>query len=284
MLLKTTGLFELAYFPIKVNNSGETFYLIPFGDIHRSAPLCHVEKWIEFLEWAKGKNNAYFIGMGDYDDLLSASERSILEKAELHESSKETIDSMYKEHTKRLAKELSFMRGRIIGLIEGNHYATLKECITTTQYLCQQLDCKYLGSSTFVRMAFQYKDTRKALSLDIWAHHGKGAARLIGGSLNRVQQMAEAANADIYIMGHDHKKSAGTCSKLVLSGQGENMVLRHKKQLFIRSGSFLKGYEPGKVSYVADAAMNPTDLGVVKIEITPKQSNGNYTLDIHASI
>jgi hypothetical protein len=154
--LKTTGLFKLCYFPVKVKTSGETFYIIPFGDIHRSAPLCHVEKWLEFLEWAKTKKNAFFLGMGDYDDLLSASERSILSKAELHDSSKDTIESMYKEHTDRLAKEMSFMSGRIIGMLEGNHYAMLKEGITTTQYLCQKLDCQYLGASSFIRVAFQY--------------------------------------------------------------------------------------------------------------------------------
>lgn len=282
--MKTTGIFETHYVQIPVEKSGDIHYLIPFGDIHRSAPLCHVEKWKEFLSWAKTKNNARFIGMGDYDDLMSAGERSIIQKAELHDSSKETIESMYKYHTEKLADEMSFMRGKLVGLIEGNHYAVLQSGITTTQYLCQLLDCKYLGASAFIRLAFIYKGTGNSRAIDIWCHHGKGAARLIGGSLNRVQQMAEAANADVFIQGHDHKKSAGTCSKLYLSGQGKNLKLRHKKQLFIRSGSFLKGYEPGKVSYVVDGAMNPTDLGVVKIEITPKKTNEEYTIDLHASI
>lgn len=282
--MKTTGIFETHYIQIPVEQSGDVHYILPFGDVHRSAPLCHVEKWHEFLSWAKTKKNSLFLGMGDYDDLMSAGERSILDRAELHDSSKDTIESMYKFHTEKLAKEMEFMKGKLIGLVEGNHFAVLKNGMTTTQYLCQLLDCKYLGASAFVRVAFVYRDTRESKSIDIWAHHGKGAARLIGGSLNRVQQMAEAANADVYCMGHDHKKSAGTCSKLFLSGQGKNMRLRHKKQLFIRTGSFLKGYEPGQVSYVVDCAMNPTDLGVVKIEITPRKSNGDYTLDLHASI
>lgn len=280
--MKTTGIFETLYFPIKVAKSGEPFYIIPLGDIHRYAPLCHEEKYFEILDWLKTKERAYVIGMGDYMDLMSASERSILERAELHDSSKETIDSMYQYYTEKFANELKFLGKRLIGLIEGNHYAVLRSGQTTTQYACHLLGTKYLGASAFIRLAFDYSGTSQ--TVDMWCHHGKGAARLIGGSLNRVQQMAEAANADIYCMGHDHKKSAGTCSKLVLSGAGDNLKVRHKKQLFIRSGSFLKGYEKGKVSYVVDSAMNPTDLGVTKIEITPKKSNGEYTIDLHASI
>jgi hypothetical protein len=58
--------------------------------------------------------------------------------------------------------------------------------------------------------------------------------------------------------------------------------------LIIRTGGFLKGYEPNASSYIADGAMNPTDLGVVKIEMTPRRDtadgNDEYYIDLHASI
>ena len=101
--------------------------------------------------------------------------------------------------------------------------------------------------------------------------------------------MGESAAADIFLMGHDHKKSVAMTTKLELTQGGNNNIkLHHKKQLYARTGSFLKGYEDGKISYVADGAMSPTDLGVVKIELTPRRDckNGeDYTyIDIHASI
>lgn len=281
--MKTTGIFTTHYFKIPVKKSDEVYYLIPFGDVHRSSPLCHVEKWKEFLEWAQKKERSYFLGMGDLDDLISSKERVVFHNRTIHDSTIDTFDIMYKEYTERLAKELEFMRGKLIGMIEGNHFAVLKNGMTTTQYLCQLLDCKYLGCSSFIRLVFPYGGNG-GTKVDVWAHHGLGAARLVGGSLNKVQQMAEAAHADVYCMGHDHKKSVGTSSRLMLSGCGEKIKLKHKKQLYVRTGSFLKGYEPEQVSYVADMALNPADLGVVKIEMTPKKKQSGFSVDLHASI
>jgi len=286
--MKTGGLFEVYEYRIPRVTINQPFHLIPFGDIHRSAPLCHEEKWKEFIAWAKPMPDAYFLGMGDYDDLVSTSERAGLIGARLHDSTMQTIESTFKKYTDRLVSELSFMKGRIIGLLEGNHFGVFQNGTTTTQRMCEALECKYLGCSAFIRLV---ADTGKnhTVSIDIWAHHGMGAARLVGGSLNRVQQMAEAAEADIYLMGHDHKKSIATTNRLRLGlSRAGDVKLSHRKALLARTGSFLRGYVPGANSYVADRMLNPTDLGVVKIELTPKRERAKdrdtLYIDIHGSV
>jgi len=285
--MKTGGLFEIYEYHIAKITPNKPFYVIPFGDIHRSAPLCHEEKWKEFLSWAKTKKDAYFLGMGDYDDLVSTSEREGLIGARLHDSTIQTIELTFRKYTDRLVNEISFMKGRIIGLIEGNHYGLFQNGTTTTQRMCEALGCRYLGCSAFVRLSVPMHGNVSNV-VDIWAHHGLGAARLIGGSLNRVQQMAEAAEADIYLMGHDHKKSVATLNRLRLTGGGGKLRLSHRKALLARTGSFLRGYVPGSHSYVADRMLNPTDLGVVKIELTPRRDTTDGQdvayLDIHASV
>ncbi len=285
--MQTTGLFTIHQFDIHVKRLGEPIYLFPFGDVHRSSPMCSDERWLAYCDWAAQKKNAYFLGMGDYDDLASTTERVILTDKKLHESTQEVLEELYVKHTKNLVKEITFMKGKLIGLIEGNHCAVFRSGITSTQRMADMLNCKYLGVSAFIRLVFQYSTMNTAI--DIWAHHGKGAARLIGGSINRVQQMGEAAEADIYLMAHDHKKAVGMTTKLRLSKNNNGLPhLNHRKQLYIRTGSFLRGYEDGRVSYVADGAMNPTDLGVVKIEMTPqrtwKEGRDTYYVDLHASI
>ena len=290
--MQTTGIFKTHRHEV-VAQEGKPWLLIPFGDVHRSAPLCHVEKWYDFLEWCKLKLTEYkgrvlFLGMGDYDDLASASERRILGSGDLHESTAKTLDQLYKDNVNRLSKELSFMRGHLIGCIEGNHYATLTSGITSTQLMCEKLQCPYLGVSAFVRLTFKRAAQQHSrYSVDIWAHHGKGASRLVGGSLNRVQQMAEAAEADIYLMGHDHRKSVGMTSKLYLSDGGGEMRLSYRKHIYGRTGSFLKGYEPGEASYIADAAMSPTDLGNISITMVPKRNKDrgrSFVVDLQASL
>ena len=287
--MTTTGIFTTHRYQIEFENYNEPIYLFPFGDIHRSSPSCDVERWLEFLSWASSKERSYYLGMGDYDDLASTSERAILNNPNLHNSTMRTLDTHYKEHTDEFYKEIEFMGDRLIGLLEGNHYQDLQSGITTTQYLANKMGTKYLGVSSFIRLVLKNTKRNTTQKIDIWAHHGKGASRLVGGSLNKVEHMLTAANADIYLMGHDHKKTVGYVPTLELRECKGSLKLSSKKKLLARTGSFLKGYMPNEVSYVADMALNPTDLGVIKIELTPrricnKDKTEEFKTDIHTSI
>ncbi len=277
------SIFTIHHVTIPIHKLNEPIYLIPFGDVHRFTSLCDVDKWQEFLEWAKNKERAYFLGMGDYDDLASFSERKALLESALHESTQETLEEVFVSRTNKFIQEIKFMR--IIGLLEGNHHGILQSGMTTTQMMCDKLKCRYLGVSSFVRLTFVRGNKRACI--DIWAHHGKGASRMVGGSLNTVQQMSETAEADIYLMGHDHKKSIALKNRLCLSNAA-NIKLTHRKILLGRTGAFLRGYVPDKASYIARAAMSPTDMGVIKIELTPKRNRKNnediFYIDVHASL
>lgn len=287
--MQTTGIFTTHEVKIQFDKYNDPIYVIPFGDVHRDAPGHALERWKEFLKWAKKKPRCYFLGMGDYHDFASTSERAILGDPRLHESTRKTLEYLYYNQCHRFAKEIEFMEGRIIGLIEGNHYQTFANNTTTTQELCRLLNAPYLGVMSVIRLSFVSRRNNTRLSLDLVAHHGKGAARLVGGSLNRVQQMAEAVEADIYLMGHDHKKSVASSSVLkITDGSDGKIRLKHRKKIYARTGSFLRGYRDGEASYITDAAGNPTDLGVVKLEITPRRNRGDKKdvrrLDIHVSI
>ena len=284
----STALFTIHKYEIEFDKYGEPIYLIPFGDVHRDSTNCDEERWLETLEWAKRKKRCYFLGMGDYSDFASGSERIILGDPKLHESTFDTLEGIYETHTIRFWNEIKFMKDKLIGLIEGNHFGKYESGITTTQRLAQLMKTKYLGVSSFIRLTLKDKKrSTTSLSLDIWAHHGKGSSTMAGGSLNTVEKMLFAANADIYLMGHDHKKSVSIVPTLELQGRNA-LNLHQKKKLIARTGSFLKGYVPNKRSYVADRAMNPSDLGVIKIELTPKRKvkgkKEQYDIDIHASI
>lgn len=287
--MKTTGVFTIHSYEIPFDDFGETIYLFPFGDIHRHAPLCDVERWHEFCSWAQNKKPAYFVGMGDYDDLASTSERELLSSKKFHESTIKTLDTLYKKHTKVLAEELSFCRGRLIGLIGGNHYADLSSGINTDMLLADYLGATFLGVASFVRLSFVPKKRgNMRRSLDLFLHHGKGSGRLAGGTINSVEKMMDIAEADIYICGHDHQKGVRPVEKLRLLGGKGSLRLSKRKILLARSGSFLKGYVPGEASYIVDSAARPTELGVTKIEITPRRIRGggkdDFEFDIHASV
>jgi len=289
--VKTTGIFSLHKFEISFKNYDEPIYLIPFGDIHRSAPLCHIEQWLNFLAWAKTKKNCYFLGMGDYDDLASTSERPFLTHSPLHDSTLQTLEKLYRENTQKLIDELSFMKDKLVGFLEGNHYAELQSGLSTTQLMAEALNCKYLGVSSFIRLILRKEGGHKGYThkIDLWVHHGRGGGRTSGASINKVEQMVMSADADIYLMGHDHKKKVDMVSRLYLTDRHKKGVHLRKKDILLgRTGSFLRGYVDGEVSYVADGAYTPANLGVIKIEMTPKRMQKDNEerryVSLHASI
>lgn len=266
--MKTSGEFTLQRFEIEAPAIGEPFSIVFFGDVHRDAPLHAKDKWHEDLERLKRMKNAYFFGMGDYVDSASSSERECLGRASLHDSTRADLSSIARAKVTLLEKELSFMKGRIIGLIGGNHYFAFEDGTTTDNKLCERLGCKFLGVSSFTRLAI-FKNSI-CINFDIWAHHGAGGARLPGGSINRVDQMREHAEADCYVMGHDHKRGVlpATPRMTLQNNARKGLVLKQRQQWLIRSGSYLKAYENGEKSYNVDAARGPSSLGYCELEIT----------------
>lgn len=258
--LHTTHLF-----PIEMRKC-TPITLMPFGDVHYEAPLFCSASWDEWKREAKDAENPYFIGMGDYFDLTSFSETRALMNAQLHESTKATLEEMYMMHVKRFQKEIAWMRGRIIGFLEGNHAMHFGDGTTSTMRLCQHFGVRYLGIHSFVRLRINYHGS--ILPVDIRAHHGKGAAQTPGGSLNAVHKMRDGYLADIYLMGHDHER--GTWGGGVIAVD-QNMREKFRHQEYCRTGSFLRGYVNDKGSYIAAKCLNPKMLGGVAVKITPKR-------------
>jgi hypothetical protein len=168
-----------------------------------------------------------------------------------------------------MANELEFMRGRLIGMGEGNHYWEFDDGSTSTQRLAAKLGCPYLGVSAVIRIIFDYKGS--CTSFQIYQHHGKGGgASTTGGHFLAVERLAKhVEGVQVFIMGHDHFRG-GVPGQPKLSFTPNS---KHPGQLlekeypvwYIRCGSFLRSYQQKTPSYVVDGAMGPGGLGVVKL-------------------
>jgi predicted phosphodiesterase len=289
--VKTDGLFTTHSFTIPIRRHNPVTILL-FGDIHRDSPLHAGEAWQKFLTRVKDglarREELYLLGMGDYLDSTSSSERECLETAKLylHDTMKKDLHAMQEAKVELLAKELKFAKGRIIGLLGGNHYWMFKDQTSTDQRLAGLLDCNYLGVSSFIRLTFQYNNQRK--TLDIFGHHGKGSGRLPGGSINTLDQMREYAEADVFAMGHDHKRSVTPATpKLYLTHTKSGLDVKSRQQWLVRSGSFLKSFGDGLPSYNVDACRGPCSIGWVELEIMPVfkgKKSCLSDLDIHGRV
>ncbi len=270
--MKTSGLFETHSFNIPCSY-GKAIRIICFGDVHWDSPNHADAVWQEDLEYFRGLplKETYFLGMGDYLDSTSTTERECLGQIskQMHETFKRDTQALQQAKIDKFADEISFMKGRLIGLLNGNHYFEFQSGINGDQKLADKLDCKYLGVCALIRLSLVAHG--RCQTIDIFAHHGMGTSRLIGGSINRVAQMFEGVEADIAIMGHDHKRGAmPTTPRLFLHCDHRTGALKVKQResWAIRSGSYLASFRAGESNYNVDACRMPSSLGHVEILVT----------------
>jgi len=264
--MKTDGIFTAHTIKVEAQIN-KPFKIIPFGDIHRDSDMFANSHWRTFLTYAKAQKNAVFLGMGDYTDGVSTSERIVL--SEIHDTTLNTLKDVYKGTVATLVKELGFMRGRVIGMLGGNHYFDFGSQ-TTDHVLASALNAKYLGVCGFIRLSVEIKGQNKSAALDIFAHHGRGGGTTIGGNFNTIEKMSSTADADLYLMGHTHGKGCLPSSpRIKLVGSRDGVHVRERTPWLGRTGSFLKAYESGRSSYNVDVGRSACALGWIEFEVTP---------------
>jgi len=287
------SLFTTHRYEIPIAKYNEDYYLAVFSDVHRFAHNCDVDRWHEYLNYCKKlqkeTGRVYFLGLGDYDDMASTSERDLFFRAKLHDTTVKTLDDVADNRVKEFIKELDFMKDRLLGLIEGNHYYQFDSGQTSTMKMCDALKCKYLGGVSIVRLAFKYgvNDCRKITSLDIYAHHTAGArsggGRREGSSLNKIEDMAHVWDADIYLAGHDHKFNLGMPATMYLD---QKMRVKQKERLLVRTGSYQKGYVPDTKGYVPSFSGKANFLGspIIILRPTRDERGGEDTISIKKAV
>ena len=264
------GKFTVHRYVIPFKKYGDTIKLVPFGDVHRYAPL-HAEKiWHKFIDRYKDDHSAYFIGLGDYLDELSTSERKTYLNSDYHDSTQQVHSKFYIERAMNLAREIKFMKGRCIGLHEGNHYVKLSDGSSTTNTICRELDTNHLGVKSFIEIILK-RDQYHAHRIVVCCHHGESGGRRASTSVSKLENMAHTHDADIILMGHDHRKNHVEMTEIGISNaqHGKSQVTERTKYC-ARTGGFLKGYVDKQLSYIVDANLPPNSLGNVEFHITPK--------------
>lgn len=259
--------------------AGESTIIAPIGDIQwagKRGPTAldtlkrHVDTALEM--------NAYFLGMGDYIDFMSPSNRQRQRAAALYDTAEDVIDDKALELVIELFDlVLKPTKGRWLGLLEGHHFSQLKTGDTTDQRLCQMLgNANFLGSSAFVRLGFNTHGTRG--SVVIWCHHGVGGGQTQGAPLNKIATAANSwEGADIFIMGHTCKAPVDKLSRPYPRWHGRgNAELVERTIYLVNSGGFSKSYivgaKHGRVprgGYAEQGMMRPVTLGAPFIKINP---------------
>ncbi len=240
-----------------------------FGDIHRFAKSCDVGRWKWFLERTKKAVEArpdrtLFIGMGDYDDFASTREKQ--ELAKMHETTIESLEEMTEKRTRLLSMEMKHMKGRTVGLVEGNHHWLYANGTTTTMELAGRLEALYFGWLCHHTMMFDYGS--KSMAVHFVLCHGKAGGKRAGASINQVEDMKSIfPAADVYCQAHNHQREAKPVSVLLPMQGRKGTSIKQKRQFLCRSGSFKKAYESNTAGYEISRLLMPSDLGAIKLRV-----------------
>ena len=254
--------------------------IAPIGDLQVGSEGFGEARFKRYMERML-ERDAYFIGMGDYSDFMSPSNRQRLKTAAFYDTSQQFIEKAVEQSLEELKELLKPTKGRWLGLLQGHHYYEFDPMTTTDTELARYLEAPFLGDCAMLRVAFKNLSRNRRQSVTIWAHHGAGSGVSAVSALTKLERYAGYVDADILMMGHQSKR--GYLPKprfgMSLKAQKGQPHLESRTQHLVATGSWMEGYHVGKPSrgrpqgsYVEKAMMVPVSLGGMVITLTPRDT------------
>lgn len=266
-------------------------HLYPVSDVQIGAVGVAKEFFREYIEEGIADPLGRFIGVGDYTDSISPSNRRLLnvayEAGGLYDTPRAMLDAAAQEHVKEFLHLVRGTEGRWDFLLKGHHLHEYirknddgtKTIRTTDHDIAEALGAPYLGEpgqtigSAMVSYVFPpVKRGGTKPVLRVYAVHGQGGGGTFSGPLNQLEKMMRAFNVHIYMTAHHHKAVAAAATQLNSDPNAETS-LRATDARILGTGSWLRGYMPNEVTYAEDGLMVPLAVGgvIVTAKVLPKR-------------
>lgn len=267
--------------------------LLFLGDIQLGGEtdLRRLKSYVSFAR----RIGAYVVGMGDYIDVASPSNRILIARmvAEGYDSTEKAIDRAGMGYVREAYDILSPLKGRILGLIRGHHWCQFSGGQgDSTTLLAKMLDTQNAGDCALLNLVFvNPNDPTQQLVCKIWAHHGTGSGMTASSATARLEHITKAFFANIYAMGHQTKKGVSVIPWIdTAPGEDGQYEMNGTNRYIVATGGYGKAYVPGSTdawghpagNYVEKAMMLPTALGSPLALIRPVFEQGR--VDINVSV
>jgi hypothetical protein len=241
-------------------------YLVPLADIHVGDPGFNEELLRGYVAWIR-ECGARVILLGDGLDAPTAGNRA----SDVWERSGVAPGDQLEVLTE-LLKPIS---ENIDAAIPGNHEDRIYRALGwhPTKMLLSNLGVSgrvlYDQDAVFVR----YVVGSREFSYDVFAVHGWGGARKTGGHLNKAEELERAADADIYLVGHEHTLFYSRGATIMPNYSS----LVTKRRVFVGCGCFVR-----LTRFQKRIARKPPDMGAPRIRLEGSLGSKGHP-DVHVS-
>ena len=242
------------YYTIKSLGPILNLYVIP--DAHFGSPAFLEDEYERLASIIEKDPLAYVIFQGDILDSNRPSTRAI-KKVAYHDRKEEYeqedkrnefwIENTILPKLKRLIKTTD----RCLGMMDGDHFMTMANGLSSTQFICSKLKVPYLGDGqAILKLHFCYSKFSAGGRANTIIHvqHGLGGSGRAGAGVNKLEDTANIWDGiDVFVRGHSHKGFIYPISKYYVPHKLTE--IRQRDIWLVNTPSFRTGFVVGQTDY-----------------------------------
>ena len=176
--------------------------ILPLADFHLGDPHSDFKKIQEYLAYIKDNDNVFTVLNGDMMD--AAIQSSI---GDTYGASLQPMEQLA-----QCVKIFEPIKDKILAVTPGNHEQRIYKTdgLDLTQLMCNQLGIgdRYSPASVLLFIRFgkdkKHDHHSRPILYTIYCVHGSGGGRTEGGKVNRLMQLGNIIDADIFVHSHTH--------------------------------------------------------------------------------
>lgn len=261
---------------------GDRLNIYPINDVQLGAQGCAVNEFEEYVREAADDPFGRVLGIGDYIDGVSPSNRKLLlanfVRGELYDTARDALDSYARDKIEAFKQLVAPTRKQWDAVLSGHHFweyglkAGDARRNTDTD-LAHYVNAPYgeageLGAITYV---FPGKGKMPESHLRVLFTHGQGGGSgSFASPLNQLEKLSRGFPAEVFIIAHHHKLVAARIVKLN-ENLAEPTQLEASNGLIVCAGSWLRGYMPDMVTYAEEGLMPPLATGAPIIHVVRRK-------------
>lgn len=257
----------------------EELAILPIGDVQLGAEGCSEKALRQHIEDSLAAGG-WFIGMGDYVDVASPSNRSRIVQAELYDSVQDALEAAAEDAVAKFLRLVKGTEGRWLGLLEGHHYWVFRDGSTSDTRIAEALKAPFLGDCANIIITHKATTSKtRSMRTVIWAAHGNGGGQRAAAPITKIETIRPGFDADVYLMGHMTKLAGARTQAVGPAEKGDGLI--HRDVVLSGTGGWFQGYMyqskqgAGRAggSYVEQRNLHPVAIGGPIIHLRPRHTH-----------